>query len=486
MELLSEILYKSGVDNVIGPTDIEISSIAFNSGKAKKGGLFVAVGGLKTDGHKFIDDAVKKGIKAVVCETMPKKLNAEVTYIKVKDSQVALGFIADNFYKHPSERIKIVGITGTNGKTTTATLLYQLFSELGCKCGLLSTVENKIGSTHIDAKYTTADAISINILLSQMVDEDCEYCFMEVSSHAIHQHRITGLNFTGGIFSNITHDHLDYHKTFKNYLQAKKMFFDDLPETAFALYNKDDKNGKIMVQNTKAKKYSYALRSIADFKTKIVENNFSGLQLEVNGNEVFTRLIGAFNAYNLLATYATASIFEYESIEILTALSKLPPVQGRFQHLHINQIAAIIDYAHTPDALKNVLQTISAIRTNNEKVIAIVGCGGNRDKEKRPLMAKIACKYGDTVILTSDNPRDEEPDTIIEDMKAGLDAVDLSKTIAVSNRKEAIRTACHLANPDDIILVAGKGHEKYQEIKGEKFPFDDVMIIKETLKSICE
>ena len=470
---------------MIGSTNVEIKHITFDSRAVKKDSLFIAVKGVLADGHAFIDKAIAAGAVAIVCEKIPGKTKIGISYIKVENSHYALGVIADNFYGNPSQHIKLIGVTGTNGKTTVATLLYRLFTEIGHKCGLLSTVENKIAGEHIDATHTTPDAISINILLCQMLEKDCKYCFMEVSSHAIHQRRIAGLTFSGGIFTNITHDHLDYHKTFGEYLKAKKMFFDDLPSPAFALYNKDDKNGKVMVQNTKARKYAYALRTMADFKAKIVENQFSGLHLQIDGNEVFTKLIGTFNAYNLLAVYGAASLLGFESIEILTALSKLKPVAGRFQYIRTEKnISAIVDYAHTPDALKNVLITITDIRTNNENVISLVGCGGNRDKAKRPLMAQIACKYSNKVILTSDNPRDEDPQTIIDEMKAGLDSVTKNKVLSILDRKEAIKVACQLAQSDDIILIAGKGHEKYQEIKGVKHPFDEMKILEETLKTV--
>ena len=483
MKLLKDILYKTGIENVVGSTNVEVSTICFDSRLIETNSLFVAVSGTQVDGHQFIEIAIEKGATSIVCEIIPQKLNDKVTYVEVKDSSKALGIIAANYYDNPSTEIKLVGITGTNGKTTTATLLYNLFTALGFKTGLLSTVVNKIGKQDIVATHTTPDAIQLNKLLREMVVQGCEYCFMEVSSHAIHQNRVQAIEFVGGVFTNITHDHLDYHKTFDEYIKAKKMFFDTLSPSAFALVNKDDKNGLVMLQNTKAKKYSYALKSMADYTCKVVENDFSGMLLNISGNEVWTKLIGGFNAYNMLAIYSVADLLGMDKLKTLTAISNLTSVDGRFQYIKsANNIAGIVDYAHTPDALKNVLKTINEIRTGNEQVITVVGCGGDRDKLKRPIMASIACENSTKVILTSDNPRSENPDEIISEMKKGVEAVYFKKVLAITNREEAIKTACSLANDGDIILVAGKGHEKYQEIKGVKYPFDDLSVLTETFE----
>ncbi|MBI2281233.1 MAG: UDP-N-acetylmuramoyl-L-alanyl-D-glutamate--2,6-diaminopimelate ligase [Bacteroidetes bacterium] len=483
MKLLKDILYKTGIEKVVGSTNVEVSTICFDSRLVEANSLFVAVSGTQVDGHQFIQLAIEKGATSIVCEIIPQKLNDKVTYVEVKDSSKALGIIAANYYDNPSSEIKLVGITGTNGKTTTATLLYNLFTALGFKTGLLSTVVNKIGNQDIVATHTTPDAIQLNKLLREMVAQGCEYCFMEVSSHAIHQNRVQAIEFVGGIFTNITHDHLDYHKTFDEYIKAKKMFFDNLSADAFALVNKDDKNGLVMLQNTKAKKYSYALKSMADYTCKVVENDFSGMLLSIAGNEVWTKLIGGFNAYNMLAIYSVADLLGMDRLKTLTAISNLTSVDGRFQYIKsANNIAGIVDYAHTPDALKNVLKTINEIRTGNEQVITVVGCGGDRDKLKRPIMASIACENSTKVILTSDNPRSENPDEIISEMKKGVEAVYFKKVLAITNREEAIKTACSLANDGDIILVAGKGHEKYQEIKGVKYPFDDLSVLTETFE----
>ncbi|MBI2271347.1 MAG: UDP-N-acetylmuramoyl-L-alanyl-D-glutamate--2,6-diaminopimelate ligase, partial [Bacteroidetes bacterium] len=414
---------------------------------------------------------------------LPVNIDEKITYARVNNSGYALGVIASNFYDNPSSRIKLVGVTGTNGKTTTVTLLFNLFKTLGYKAGLISTVKNQINLEVIPATHTTPDAVSLNELLKQMVERGCQYCFMEVSSHAVVQHRIAGLNFAGGVFTNITHDHLDYHKTFDEYIKAKKGFFDQLGEDAFALVNKDDANGMIMLQNTRAKKKAYALKSNADFKCKIMENQFSGLLLNVDGSEVWTKLIGTFNAYNILAVYATATLLKENKVNILTTLSNLNSVEGRFEYVHTgNGIVGIVDYAHTPDALLNVLKTVNDIRTGNEQVISIVGCGGDRDAQKRPLMAQIACELSTKVILTSDNPRSEDPNEIIRQMQKGVEPQHYKKALTIPDRKEAIKMACSIANPGDIILLAGKGHETYQEIKGVKHPFDDMEILKENLK----
>ncbi len=487
MKLLKDILYKAGIEEVIGSTNVTIQNICFDSRKVVQNSLFVAVAGTHVDGHTFINQTIKNGAIAIVCEKFPQKIQKNISYVRVKNSSNALGFIASNFYDNPSTEIQLVGITGTNGKTTTATLLHNLFMQLGHKSGLLSTVVNKIGNENITATHTTPDAIQLNALLRDMVNCNCKYCFMEVSSHAIHQHRIAGINFTGGVFTNITHDHLDYHKTFSEYIKAKKMFFDDLPKNAFALVNNDDKNGRVMLQNTLAAKNTYALKSMADFSCKIIESDFAGMHLKIDANDLWTKLIGGFNAYNLLAIYAVAMLLKQNQLAVLTEITLLNAVAGRFQYVKSkNNIAGIVDYAHTPDALQNVLKTIAAIRTGNEKVITLVGCGGDRDKQKRPIMAKIACDYSDKIILTADNPRSENPAEIIEDMRAGVEAIHFKKVLAITNRKEAIKTACALANEGDIILLAGKGHEKYQEINGEKFHFDDMEILTETMNLMCK
>lgn len=483
MRLLKDIIYKAGIEEVVGSTQVAIEKICFDSREIEKFSLFIAVSGTQVDGHQYIAKGIEDGAVAIICEQLPSEIKEDVTYVRVRSSSAALGVVAANFYDNPASEIKLVGVTGTNGKTTTATLLHDLYTKLGYKCGLLSTVVNKIGVAQIKSTHTTPDAVQLNALLRYMIAEDCEYCFMEVSSHAIHQNRIAGLDFAGGVFTNITHDHLDYHKTFDEYLKAKKTFFDCLNENAFALVNKDDKNGMVMMQNTKAKKVTYALKSMSDFSCKVIESDFSGMQLNIDGSEVWTKLIGQFNAYNLLAIYSTAVLLGEDKLLVLTAISNLVSVDGRFQYVKsANNVAGIVDYAHTPDALKNVLKTINDIRTGNEQVITVVGCGGDRDKEKRPVMAKIACEQSDKIILTSDNPRTESPDEIIKEMRQGVDGVHFNKVLAIVNREEAIRTACSLAQGGDIILVAGKGHEKYQEINGEKLPFDDMEILDSTFK----
>ncbi len=480
LKLLSDILYKTRLEEIIGSTNVAISSVTFDSRKVKKDSLFIATRGTASDGHHYIELAIESGAVAIVCEDLPETLKENVTYVKVLDSSASLGYIACNFYDNPSEKLKLVGITGTNGKTTTVTLLFNLFRGLGYNVGLLSTVENKINTTVIPSTHTTPDALALNELLSKMVEAGCQYAFMEVSSHAIVQHRITGLKFTGAAFSNITHDHLDYHKTFEEYIRAKKLFFDNLQDDAFALTNKDDRNGMVMLQNTKAKKYSYGLKSIADFKCRVVENHLNGLLLSIDNQEVWVKLIGSFNAYNVLVVYAISQLLKQDRVQVLTTLSNLNSVEGRFQYIKSkNGIVAIVDYAHTPDALKNVLETIKDIRTGNEQVITLAGCGGDRDAAKRPIMAQIACEYSNKVILTSDNPRSENPEEILNQMQAGINPVDAKKTLRISDRKEAIRTAVAFAKEGDIILIAGKGHEKYQEINGVKHPFDDFEIVKE-------
>lgn len=485
MKLLSDILYKVRLEEVYGSTHVAIASIVFDSRKVKKGSLFVAVRGTATDGHHYLEMAVANGAAAIVCEELPEQQAPDVTYVKVKDSSYALGVMACNFYDNPSEKTKLVGVTGTNGKTTTVTLLFNLFRSLGYSVGLLSTVQNKINTTVIPSTHTTPDALSLNELLNSMVEQGCEYVFMEVSSHAVVQHRITGLQFAGGVFSNITHDHLDYHKTFDEYIKAKKGFFDHLSAEAFAVVNKDDRNGTVMMQNTKAQRYTYGLKNIADFKCRIIENHLNGLFLNLDNVEIWVRLIGTFNAYNILAVYATAMLLKQDKTNVLTALSNLQSVEGRFQYIKSQSgIIGIVDYAHTPDALKNVLDTIKDIRSGNEAIITLVGCGGDRDAAKRPVMAAIASEYSDRIILTSDNPRSEDPEEILNQMQKGIEGRDAKKSLRITDRREAIKTACSLAKPGDIILIAGKGHEKYQEIKGVKHDFDDLAILKETIKTL--
>jgi len=483
MKFLKDILYKVNITEVIGSTNVAITAISFDSRKIEKNSLFIAVRGTQSDGHKFIEMTITSGVSVVICEEFPNEINKNITYIKVKDSSFALGIIASNFYDNPSEKIKLVGVTGTNGKTTTVTLLFNLFRKLGYNVGLLSTVKNQINNQVLESVHTTPDAIQLNYLLSEMIKNNCTHCFMEVSSHAVVQNRIGGVHFTGAVFTNITHDHLDYHKTFAEYIKAKKTFFDNLSNNAFALTNRDDTNGNLMLQNSKAIRKTYSLRSISDFKCKIIENQITGLHLNMDNQEVWTKLIGSFNAYNLLAVYGTAMLLNEDKTKILTALSSLNSVEGRFQYIKTNQgVLGIVDYAHTPDALTNVLKTIADIRTGNEQVITVVGCGGDRDKAKRPLMAKIACDLSNKVILTSDNPRSEEPDAIIRDMQQGVDVVNNKKTLSITDRNEAIKIACSYAKQGDIILVAGKGHEKYQEIKGVKHTFDDMLILEKNLK----
>ena len=483
MKLLSDILYKVKLEEIIGSTHVAISSIVFDSRKVKKDSLFVATKGAADDGHIYIQKAIELGAIAIVCEEIPKDKNDQITYVKVADSTYALGVMACNYYDNPSEKLKLVGITGTNGKTTTVTLLFNLFKSLGYSVGLLSTVQNKINNTVIPSTHTTPDAITLNELLFKMEEQGCEFVFMEVSSHAIIQNRIAGINFTGALFSNITHDHLDYHKTFDEYIKAKKQFFNLLPSTAFALTNRDDKNGMVMLQNTKANKYTYGLKNIADYKCKIIESHLNGLLLNIDNHEVWVKLIGTFNAYNILSVYATAVLLKQDITSVLTALSNLNSVEGRFQYVKSpNGVIGIIDYAHTPDALKNVLETVKEIRSGSEQVITLVGCGGDRDSAKRPIMAAIACEYSNKVILTSDNPRTEDPEEILNQMQAGINPVDLKKVLRITDRREAIKIACSFSSKGDIILIAGKGHEKYQEIKGVKHDFDDLEILKETIK----
>ena len=461
-----------------------IVQLHFDSRKVEPGSLFAAVRGTAFDGHQFIQQAIEAGAVAILCESLPGERTGGITYIRVSDSSKALGVVASHFYGDPSRKLQLVGITGTNGKTTTATLLYQLFQASGMKSGLISTIVNRIGERPVSTIYTTPDPISLNSLLAEMAAEGCSHCFMEVSSHSISQNRIAGLEFRGGIFTNITHDHLDYHKTFAAYLQAKKAFFDGLPGEAFALTNKDDRNGMVMVQNTRATVYTYSLHAMADFRCRILENQFHGLLLSIDDTECWFRLTGTFNAYNLLVVYATAVILGMDRQQALIHLSRMEPVAGRFNYFRSDRnVTAIVDYAHTPDALQNVLDTINLIRMHQEQLITVVGAGGNRDAAKRPVMAHIACTLSDRVILTSDNPRFEEPEAILEEMKKGVEAEDAKKVLVIVNRKEAIKTACALAKEKDIILVAGKGHETYQEIKGIRHPFDDMEILKEFLQT---
>lgn len=478
---LQDILYKSGLLKVVGEIDREISFLTMVSGEATKGGLFVAVKGTRVDGHDFINEVVESNIAAVVCEVLPDDLKSEVTYVVVKNTSIALGIIASNFYDKPSEKLNLIGVTGTNGKTTTVSLLFRLFMSLGFKVGMLSTIENRINNDVLPSTHTTPDSVSLNKLIYEMSEAGCEYVFMEVSSHAIHQNRIAGLEFKVAVFSNITHDHLDYHKTFKEYISVKKKFFDELDSTAYALVNQDDKNGKIMIQNTTAKTRTYALKSMADFKAKVIENHFDGMLMDIDGIQFYSLLSGDFNAYNILAVYSTAVILGFSAKEILEKLSSLSGAEGRFEIIRSEKkkAFAVVDYAHTPDALLNVLKTINSLRSRNEKLICVVGTGGDRDKTKRPEMAEIASRLSDMLILTSDNPRTEDPEAILNDMMKGVDPAKKSKTLVISNRKEAIKTAVNFAQPGDIILVAGKGHEKYQEINGVKHPFDDKKILEE-------
>lgn len=480
---LKEILQNLEFLKIIGPLEVGVAAITLDSRAAEIGTLFVAIKGTQVDGHDYIEKAIKNGATSIVVETLPGLLQKEITYIQVADSAKALGRIASNFYDKPSEKLKLVGVTGTNGKTTTVSLLYELFFDLGFKCGMLSTIENRIGKEVIQATHTTPNAIAINALLADMVEAGCDYAFMEVSSHAVAQNRIHGLHFRGGVFTNISHDHLDYHKTFKAYIEAKKSFFDALPKSAFALVNQDDKRGPVMLQNTKAQKYYYSMHQLADFRVRVLDNSLSGLHLEIDNQEFFGQLIGTFNAYNLLSVYAVARLLGQDKIEVLTSLSKLKAAEGRFDYVlePKRSIVAVVDYAHTPDALEKVLRTIRQLRSGVAKVITVVGCGGDRDKEKRPEMAKIACALSESVILTSDNPRSEEPMAILNDMEKGVSKAAASKVLVISDRKQAIRTACKLAQKNDIILVAGKGHEKYQEIKGVKYPFDDKKVLKAEL-----
>lgn len=482
MRTLNEILNNVNPLEIIGDVNQTINQIQFDSRKVEQNDLFVAVNGTQVDGHKFIQSCIKSGATVIVCETLPENQPEGICFIIVKDSANALGILASNFFDNPSSKLKLVGITGTNGKTSTVTMLYNLFTSLGYNAGLLSTVSNRIGNREIKATHTTPDAIQLNALLLEMVEEGCDYCFMEVSSHAIVQERTAGLDFVGGIFSNITHDHLDFHHTFKEYIQAKKRFFDILSKNAFALTNIDDKNGMVMLQNCSAQKRSYGLNTLADYKARIIENSFIGLHIELNNKELYVPVVGKFNAYNILAVYATALELGADEMEVLQELSKIRTAEGRFEYLQSGEgVFAIVDYAHTPDALMNVLHTINDIREGNEQLICVVGTGGDRDKAKRPEMAKIAAELSSRVILTSDNPRTENPEEILQDMEAGIPVDRKRITLRITDRKEAIKTAVALALPGDIILVAGKGHEKYQEINGVRTHFDDKEILTELL-----
>ncbi|ETN94992.1 UDP-N-acetylmuramoylalanyl-D-glutamate--2,6-diaminopimelate ligase [Zhouia amylolytica AD3] len=478
-------MYKVNLNAVTGNTTVAINQVHFDSRKVSLNDVFVAVKGTVVDGHDYIEQATNNGAIAIVCEKLPKSVVNGVTYIEVDDAQSALALIAANFYGNPSHDLKLVGITGTNGKTTISTLLYQLFKKAGYKVGLLSTVKILVDNKEFKATHTTPDSLTINSYLKMMADAGVEFCFMEVSSHGIHQKRTEGLEFAGGVFTNLSHDHLDYHSSFAEYRDVKKTFFDQLSKSAFAITNVDDKNGLVMLQNTKAEKFTYALKNYADYKAQILENQFDGLLLKIEGNEVWTKLIGNFNAYNLLAIYATARQLGLEQIDILRYLSELESVSGRFQYVvSPSKITAIVDYAHTPDALKNVLETINSIRTKNEELITVVGCGGDRDKTKRPVMANIASTLSSKVIFTSDNPRTEDPVLIIEDMEKGVSPENYKKTMSITDRKQAIKTACQLANSKDIILIAGKGHETYQEVNGKRTDFDDFKIVKELLNQL--
>jgi UDP-N-acetylmuramoyl-L-alanyl-D-glutamate--2,6-diaminopimelate ligase len=483
MKLLKDILYKVRIEQVVGSTNTAVEQLAFDSRAVTAFTAFVAARGTQVDGHSYIDQALAAGAVAIICEELPADLKTGITYVRVPDAAEALGQMADNFHGQPSRRLKLVGITGTNGKTSTATLLFRLFRSLGYKCGLISTVEIRIGQRTIPSTHTTPDAVRLNELLAEMVSEKVTHCFMEVSSHSVVQQRIAGLHFTGAVFTNITHDHLDYHGTFDAYIKAKKGFFDLLPTGAFALVNADDPHSSVMVQNTRATKRSFAVRSMADHRARIVENQLTGLHLNVDGHDLYARLIGEFNASNLTAVYATALLLGEPPINVLTALSDLEPPRGRFQIVRGSSgIIGIVDYAHTPDALKNVLATVNEVCGEHERVITVVGCGGDRDRAKRPLMGRIAAELSAQVVLTSDNPRSEDPMGILHEMRAGIAPGDLPRILVDPDRREAIRQAVRIARPGDVVLLAGKGHETYQEVQGVKHPFDDVAVLKETLE----
>ncbi len=484
MKLLKDILYRVRIEQVIGSTNIAIEKVAFDSRQVVAFTAFVAIKGTQADGHAFIRKAIAAGAKAIVCEVLPEEQQEGITYVRVPNASEAVAYMAANFYDQPSRKLKLVGITGTNGKTSVATLLFRLFRSLNQKCGLISTVETRIGQKVIPSTHTTPDALQLNELLSEMVAQKVTYCFMEVSSHSVVQERITALQFDGGVFTNITHDHLDYHGTFAEYIKAKKRFFDQLPSSAFSLVNADDKNSAVMVQNTRSSKHSFAVHSMADHRARIVENQLTGLHLNIDGHDVYTRLIGEFNASNLLAVYTVAILLGEEPVNVLTALSDLEPPRGRFQLIRgAGGVVGIVDYAHTPDALKNVLSTINEVSSSTDPtVITVIGCGGDRDRTKRPIMARIAVELSGQVVLTSDNPRTEDPMAILNEMRQGLTTAELQRTWVNADRREAIRQAVGLAKPGDVVLIAGKGHETYQEVNGVKHPFDDVAVLKETLE----
>ncbi len=485
MIVLKDILYKVAIESLKGSTEVAVNKLEFDSRKIEANDVFIAIRGTISNGHDFIQKAIELGATVIVCDTLPDQLEVGITYVHVGDTNKALAFMAANYFDNPSKDLKLVGITGTNGKTTIASLLFQLFKKAGFKVGLISTVKIMVDEIEYKATHTTPDSITINHYLAEMIEMGVEYCFMEVSSHGIHQKRTEALHFVGGVFTNLSHDHLDYHATFAEYRDVKKSFFDNLPKTAFSITNIDDKNGAVMVQNTVSKKLTYALKSYADYRAQILENQLSGLLLKVNDNEVWVKLIGTFNAYNLLAIYATAIELGLDSLEALRLLSDLESVSGRFQFIvSDSNITAIVDYAHTPDALENVLKTINDIRTKNEKLFTVVGCGGNRDKAKRPIMASIASELSNQVILTSDNPRNEDPVLIISEMEQGVAPHNYKKVLAITDRKQAIKTACQLAQPNDIILIAGKGHETYQEVNGVRHHFDDMETVKELLEQL--
>ncbi|WP_417942382.1 UDP-N-acetylmuramoyl-L-alanyl-D-glutamate--2,6-diaminopimelate ligase [Flavobacterium sp. RS13.1] len=485
MKILKDILYKVAIESVTGSTDIAIHKIDFDSRKIEENDVFIAIRGTLSDGHNYIEKAIELGATAIICDTLPENVEKGITYIQVKDTNTALAFMAANYFDNPSGKLKLVGVTGTNGKTTIASLLFQLFQKAGFKVGLLSTVKIMVDETEYKATHTTPDSITINYYLNKMIEAGVTHCFMEVSSHGIHQKRTEALHFVGGIFTNLSHDHLDYHPTFAEYRDVKKSFFDSLSKTAFALSNIDDKNGAVMLQNTVARKLTYALKTYADFKAQILESQLSGLLLKINDNEVWVKLIGTFNAYNILAIYGTAVELGLDGLETLRLLSDLESVSGRFQYIVSgDNVTAIVDYAHTPDALENVLKTIDDIRTKNEQLITVVGCGGNRDKAKRPIMAQIATNLSDKTILTSDNPRNEDPEVILNEMEEGVEPHNYKKILRITDRKQAIKTACQLAQTNDIILIAGKGHETYQEINGVRHHFDDMETVKEILEQL--
>ena len=485
MRKLKEILYKVAIEGISGSTDVDVNLISIDSRNIKPGNMYVAIKGAKVDGHNFIDQSIDLGAQSIICEVLPKTLAEGVVFIKVDDAREALAWLAANFYDNPSSQLQLIGITGTNGKTSIAKLLFDLFKNKKLNAGLISTVAIQYSNREFKATHTTPDPLTINRHLSDMVEQGVEYCFMEVSSHGIDQKRVTGLQFQGAVFSNLTHDHLDYHSTFKAYRDSKKMLFDRLTNTAFALVNSDDKNAKVMVQNCKAKIYTYALHRYADYSAQVLESQFKGMLLKINDKEIWTQILGEFNAYNILAVFATTQLLGHDEWDSLKSISQLKNVPGRFQTFESpSKIMVVVDYAHTPDALRNVLTTINKIRTQNENLITVVGCGGNRDQEKRPMIGAIAAEFSTKVLFTSDNPRDEDPESIIEQMCEGVDPVYFKKTMSITHRNEAIKVAYQLSKPGDVVLIAGKGHENYQEVKGEKFPFDDYKIAQEIFSKI--